>query len=1097
MGNMMKILMIMLLGLTAAATAAPTDQLWFTGKRAPLDAFSEGAGAVHLRWGVTEGELPADVVRFEIEIEGEAVFETPAQPRPSAADVRAAYAPYPRHQALAAARIREAGEARDFASVTADRVAGRDANDAHWRRLAGRLDPVLAQLSGRGVILRDGANGTYRLFAVAADRRRALLGEVTIGANATVAQAPDDARQVFELGRCDGPEVGRADGVVALTWQLPGAPRSVDRLAYGLDLAGFELYRADAAQTDVDAADFPRLGAGAALDGSGMPRLAGLTRVNTSPIAPTPAPEGGKDARYKAYNPDFAQWLETADEIAKAGLKPGDTRAYFIVARDVTGNFGGAARVDVTVPDALAPPAPWSVRALPQQTDARGSESLRLIWWHVDARNFHDARPGRTWCNLATAATDGRLSFAGGDGDCATPAGVVNVNVASYKVYRFDDQVRAAQFTDTDGDGVSDAAERDQQAGNLSTPGQACDPDAQPVNAINYLVPGVVPRVTRRNGRAVVEVIDPLGPTLRKDTHYWYRIAAVGRNGRIGVLSAPIRGFFPDLSKPARLDAADMQAGYCPIRVTAGQRLGSTAVVIDETALAVEAEFICNGEYRYAREPLIELDGQRGVIVPVPRRCNSTVRLYDASGRVIAQAQYTRPELPERESDPGFNVRVFQDCANPEALVDGQTAPTPHLFRVPLNMPPRTCVDLMRTINGRRERLTTLCTPGEAWYSELRPLSGALACYSAQPVNDNGVTGTLIPLPCVRAPEVAAPAAPSLDSFIFEGRRAIVNWRAPATHIGGILLEWRQVSGDGAGDVSGAKYVSAPGDTTPGSGFTTTFDVPALGPDTERWCVRARSFGRGGDPLGQTSDWSADLCIDRAAPGTPLPQFLGWPAVSRARDAGTLAVRYLEADQAPVIALSDLDTPVVLPAACEVRNSRNQLVDRVCGGDDACVAGEPHVYLDCGICGRIDAALGDNRRFVVYRQRRDDGAHTAYAQVSPRIDGMYCAASCADMFGCVNREGDFLDQAFCSLNDQAQVACDANRAPEGVFDPYVKLLTFDQADDWPVTTLAFVDRTPHAAGAEYRYQVVYFDARGEVTAKRTTPWLRVPEENVF
>ena len=1081
----MKTLMIFLIGLTSAAVAAPTDQLWFTGKRAPLDAFSQGAGAVHLRWGVTEGTLPVDVAGFAIEIEGETIYETAAQPRPSRAAVLEVYARYPRHQAIAAARIRDAGEGEDFAGVIAARIAGRDAGDGYWRRLTGRLDPVIAQLSGRAVILRDGAAGTYRLFAVAQDGRRALLGEVPVGAIAQSAQAPANAQQVFDLGRCDGPEVGRNDGVVALTWDLPGAARSVDRLAFGLDLAGFEVYRADTA--DHPEVRFAQAAAGAPLDARGMPRMSGLTRVNRAPIAPTSPPSSGKDARYKAWNPDFAQWLSTADDVAKAGLKPGDRRTYFVVARDVAGNFGDAARVEVIVPDALAPPAPWSVRALPQQTDARGSGRLRLSWWHVDARNVHDARPGRPWCNLATAVSDGRLSFAGSDADCGTPAGQINVSVDHYKIYRFDNQVTAAQFTDTDGDGVSDADERIARPGNLSMPGSACAADDRPANAVNYLV-GEARVVTRRGGRAVVEFVDPLSDALRKGTHYWYRIASVGQNAKIGALSAPIRGFFPDLDKPPRLDAADMIFGYCPVRARAGLNTGLS--VIDTTGLAVEAELFCSSAapaYRYGREPIIELDGQRGIAaVDTPGGCDTTIRFLDASGRVLGEATFVQNN-PRRMED--FTARLFQDCANPAPIEDGATAAAPHFIELPAELPANTCVDLLRTTNGERHRITTLCDPGAAWYGELRPLSGALACYSVQPVNGNGVTGTLTPLGCVRGPEVAAPAAPSLTRLIFEGNRGVVSWRAPAAHVGGILLEWRQVGGD----ARGADYITAPGSTAPGQALTATFDAPALGANPERWCARARSYGRGFDPLGQVSAWTPELCIERAPPGTPAPQFLGWPSVPKARDAGTLAVRYLEGDLAPAIALSDLDSPVIGRDEC---SSFPNLFD--CDEDTSCASG-PRLFIGCDICGHIDAALADNRRFVVYRQRRDGQALTPYVQVSPRIDGTFCRPSCSDPFGCDEDAEDLLSLAFCGMRQRAEQACGANpgQVPQGVYDPHLSLLAFDQADDWPELTLAFVDRTPHKAGAEYRYQLVYFDARGEISAKRLTPWLQIPEENAL
>ena len=68
-----------------------------------------------------------------------------------------------------------------------------------------------------------------------------------------------------------------------------------------------------------------------------------------------------------------------------------------------------------------------------------------------------------------------------------------------------------------------------------------------------------------------------------------------------------------------------------------------------------------------------------------------------------------------------------------------------------------------------------------------------------------------------------------------------------------------------------------------------------------------------------------------------------------------------------------------------------------------------------------------------------------------------------------------------------------NECIEFLHDPYVKLMVFpDQTDPWPTLSLAYVDRYPHVSTYHYRYLVVFFDARGEITGHRNTDWIQAP-----
>lgn len=470
--------------------------------------------------------------------------------------------------------------------------------------------------------------------------------------------------------------------------------------------------------------------------------------------------------------------------------------------------------------------------------------------------------------------------------------------------------------------------------------------------------------------------------------------------------------------------------------------------------------------------------------------CTPTVIFRDAAGRALGSTVVE--ETGDIFGGPNrcrFTARLVDDCTEPNPIARGETIKgVLHVGLRPGGLPPKTCVDLMCTINGRTTRLTTLCGD-ETWTSERRPLSGTLACYGLAAVGTNGVTGTTTPIGCVRTAETGPPAPPTLTDLRFGEQQVQVGWRSPPQETGGVFLEWRQVGGE----ARGTRFVSYAGRF--GGGLTHDFsiDAPPIGDHPEQWCVRARSVGRGQDPTGAVSAWSADVCADRLPPAVEPPPFLGWPDIPAVPQTGTLAARFILPEKLLAVALSDLDGPAV---TCQSNAARATPPLFPCGPDDLnldCGYDVARIFTGCDVCGQVNAALGENRRFVAYRQRRHpDGRLDAYVQVSPLIERMYCEASCSDPFGCEDPDND--PYFFCAQQENVEDACAQGATPQGVFDPYLKLLSFHIDDPWPQNTLAFIDRTPYAFGAEYRYQFVFFDGRDEISGRKTTPWISITEE---
>ena len=113
------------------------------------------------------------------------------------------------------------------------------------------------------------------------------------------------------------------------------------------------------------------------------------------------------------------------------------------------------------------------------------------------------------------------------------------------------------------------------------------------------------------------------------------------------------------------------------------------------------------------------------------------------------------------------------------------------------------------------------------------------------------------------------------------------------------------------------------------------------------------------------------------------------------------------------------------------------------------------------MCAGVRAAVGSSLGFVAYRQARNGGNPTDFVQVSPLVDRMFCRVN---------------------PSDEIQSTLD---------DPFVRYLdiTGTPHPDFQEEVFVFVDRYPHLYGKEYRYQLVYFDAQGEIVAWRTTDWV--------
>ena len=1090
-------------------SAHAAEQMYFIGAAAPLGSITapgQGSLGVYLRWDVIEGEVPADVDRFEIERDGVNIASLPARGVMSSADIAALYqgASQDRRRRELIDRLDRLDDGvsvtdGNFAQVLRDRLL----NDSLWAYFGSRLDFNIARARFRGW-LDTGFNAsaavlTYSLYAVnTASGTRRLVGRVEVKPSSPV-MVPEaaDFRQLRadELGRCDAPERYRAHGVVELNWDTPGA-NATEKFANALAVGGYDLYRTVDNVSSATPRDLRTLFSGVAHDATGKPKLdgLGLEKVNDLPIV-----IGGSlatESRREGWNPGFSQFRETLQDLLAKGLRPGDRRAYYLVARDFSGNYGRTATLVVTVPDTLAPPPPWRVRT---EHDS-ASNRFELVWNQVDVLNFHSDHAGRTWCNLDQARIERRLTFVPEGEQCdARPPIEVDLDVSAYLVYRFEDPQEAAAFQDSDGDGVSDSAER-----TATGPGTACNPAASPAGAMNRLI-ATVPAsaaVSVGGGRNVVRFADT-EPAVRKGRVFWYRIASIDVQGNVGELSPPVRALFPERRRPARPLPTDFRFGTPACRhlafATGNPDENAFARDFSSTNQADQVRVRCERAGAAVRDFFFDL-------VPDPNAFNGDTRAVyldtAACQQIVSACRSLKANSMELayldlQGKPLGNSIVsqgllFQECPTSYSswlLEDCGTAGSPAIKPVtpnrvispPLVLDPGTavteCIDIYRTINGDTSRERRVCPPFSGPI-ELNPagMGGDKVCYAIAYSNENGEVSPRLELPCVILASRYDPGVPQPIEIVASATAATaqLSWLPPEQPVTGTLLEWfRKSPLPAVGEtVRFSSFEPHAGRSAKDGPIQVTVEITTLPAGTdwrEEWCFRARSLNEGATGEGALSEWSALRCGFRRPPSAAVPTYLPWPETERPPYLGRMAAAYFRSDDVPVIRLGGALDGLFSTAQCKL--SVDQFAcsgpepgpECFAGGD----AGGQTVACSPGICRGINGQLAGMLRFVAYRQSATDPADTSswrpFVQVSPLVDHFHCDLTSVD------------------------------RGSISFSDPFVKIVELTApAADWAGKRAVFIDQAPHETGRWYRYQLVYFDEQGEIVGYRDTDWLKVP-----
>ncbi len=1121
-----KIIFVLFLIVASSAVVAKETQLYFLARQAPLGSIvnaGQGQQVVYLRWDQIEGRLPEDVVSFRLLRNGVAVNSTdfPANAVMSISEINTLYhgAAQQRRKLELITRLNEltaangdAFSAANFASYLHGLLNPLDSENYNplWAFLGSSTDFNIARARYRGWIDTLPATGTveYELLAVNAndDTVRVGLTQVNLGAANTLPGASDFKQILTSDARCDYPENAKDHFTVALAWNSPGenvTPAVVaDRIAAQLYISGYDLYRssenlaADIIQAPIR--DIAALAAQVSSDSRGIPQLTGLDKVNLSLLIDSGSTING------------AKWLEARDLLKRAGLKPGDRRAYYLVAKDFTGNYGPTVATIVTVPSTTRPPAPWNLRVFADETSSvlnppfsqlTAPDALLFSWDKVNLANYMRMFQGtRKYCNALAAQTSGVLEFVGINQNCATDLhSSVRLDVEEYRVYRFTDFDVAGRFKDSDGDGVADSDERQL--------GLQCDATQQPIGAINYLAQDVsltnIDAGFLSGNPDIVRLRDKV-PAGAKDTVYWYRIVSVAGNSssnqRVSFLSAPQRGLFPNRTPPdepiVEIKKMGKTRNGCELisSPNAEWRFDEKLSPLGEVAAPLTLTCTNNVSYTF-----IESDVSSTTL----SQCND-IRIDPDCGSKSTIVTLSYPMSPAT-GGVACEVVVPSDvsfCANGRLSL----VPTYQFGNVDVRSgdlvnntvevkvrPPNssTCVALFENIDGSAVRIASSCEPEGITYL---PGNGSFCGYAIATDENNNIS-TAVHFPCTLATKnLKAPGSPQILNFKVNDAEADITFRVSDEQavITMIRLDHNKSDGSMSRTVDSVSVIAS----STGENIVHVLSVDALLTTKDRFCVSLKAIARNsGDVQSLSSPWSKQRCYTRLSTGEEdLPTYLPWPSIEQSVEGAPLLGEFISDFRRSqhFLMLNNLaSTNRVSTNARHIGSIAEclyllpgQVTGELPPSPESVAASNEFDRIECTDAGLaiMKTVLVPHLNFILYRQSRIVGGNEGdWVQVSPLIEFAHFDAITPVNLG--------LDPK----DDPGIIKWRLN-------DPFIKFfyntqifaVDFFYLDRYPFvsSTNLFSTLDGIASLSEFRYQAVYFDSSHRPVRWRQSNWFK-------
>ncbi|MEA2072529.1 MAG: hypothetical protein U9O86_03010 [Campylobacterota bacterium] len=531
-----------------------------------LSSHSKESQGVYLRWDVLDGEFPSDIATLELIREDASgdkrLLSVDAQTRMSSSAISKMFQnkeaqrdlyrvieqmSHSTDESCSGVNITNIGEKvsscleSEFWKLTTTKSNFHVAMANHRAFLDKTYDATLSSV-------------TYKLIGkdITATKSR-VLGrvEVNVGVQ-TDALAAVEFQQVVD-STCNDNRYALDDYRVGLSWKKGGANAN-EAFVNSLMMSGYDLYYSTKEYSDADTPaadiDIKALAQNEVHSATGEISLLShkLQKANEAMLLQAP-------------------YYETMEQLKSRGFKPGETRYYFLVAKDFTGNYGKTAYAEVLIPDLLPPPAPSNIFVFEEDTS---DESINvnyeavLKFDTVSFKNYIEFHSDMKVCSTETITPNSRVHFAPKGESCDSPKlRTVNFNVSEYYVYRFDNSAEAAGFEDLDLDGYNDADELDSQR---------CDALSFPSGVKNYLATTIA-----QTQESSVRFADS---EITRAKSYWYRVVSVTPSGVVSHMSAPIEAF---ISKRESFALPKVNATYKEMRISKENKGSITEVVAQDT----------------------------------------------------------------------------------------------------------------------------------------------------------------------------------------------------------------------------------------------------------------------------------------------------------------------------------------------------------------------------------------------------------------------------------------------------------------------------------------------------------------------------------
>ena len=822
-----------------------------------------------------------------------------------------------------------------------------------WRYMASKVDFNIATIGYRAYLDTEATANptTYELLAVknvndvnVTER----LGKVVVNptVNTTIKRAKN-FKQILQSSGCNSPEYAKDDYTVALSWENGGV--KTDAFANSIMLAGYDLYREKGTENEEPILDDittlinkPTT----TVDANGNYIFAGLEKVNDVPLLL--ANSAGEDKTL---------FLETKNELKKAGLKPGDKRWYYLIAKDFTGQYGSMAKLRVVIPDLLAPQTPWGIRAIEHDKKAK------LIWENVNVASYvNHYKNSRKFCNIGTLSPKERLRFVDKDGTCGTKEIEVNLNVDRYYVYRFTNPADAAKFADSDLDSIGDLDE---------TKERVCKADSilNPNSKLDLPLVKIIDAKKFRNKKFITFVDD----SVTDSKYYWYRVVAAkesikkdGTHYYMGsIMSVPVRAMIPNRTLPNKVEV-ELKACSSKYIVASYSFDGNlNYLAYDKTGLAKNVRV--SGAIVMYDGTIMEVPN--GIILPVKKdglvdfpgkwgNCQTgIIEFLDEKGDVIASKTLCANPYNECKAREFF-VLSENSCEynGLEKVNDGQDLYIFPIMIFPEIIKDNECFEVTETLNNKRYKRATICDKVDRYDTKELNLSnlgkGEKFCLGVNIINENNQYSPTTYLPCFGVVDEGKPNRPDMRKIRLQHENNItVKWVSPQEKVASTVVSLYNKDNKSQ---SYLRTFSHPDHINKVSMDTLemTRDISGILNNVNRvqeWCAKVKSIGFNG----KTSEWSSEKCTKNLPNGNEEKETnLAWPEIKEV-SASTELMDFTVQD-------GIIRTPLAQGVILNEQNiSTNKLLEEV-------------VQL--------------KEKVVFYRQSKENSGWSNYTQVSPLID---------------------------------------------------------------------------------------------------------------